>query len=101
MNDVLAAKHATYGVCVFRAATPKENIVYPIPLRARLPVIAIPLRPADQDVPLDLQPLINQCHERGCYHRLDYEALLDPPLSAEDSAWVNEYLREASVLPTP
>ena len=49
-------------------------------LGERLPVIRVPLRPADADVVLDLQPLIDQCHERGRYHLLNYRLALDPPL---------------------
>jgi hypothetical protein len=41
----------------------EEHEVYPIRLRERLPGIRVP-RPTDADVVLDLQPLIDQCHER-------------------------------------
>lgn len=62
---------ATYGVCVFRA---RENVadVYPIPLQARLPVVKIPLRREDEDVPLDLQPLIEQAWRNGRYEVTNY-----------------------------
>ena len=85
--------NACYGVCVYRAAKPTEHEVYPIRLRDRLPILRIPLRPTDADVVLDLQPLIDQCHERGRYHRLDYRDVLDPPLPAEDAAWIDSLLR--------
>lgn len=89
----LRNKSATYGVCVFRITRPKEREVYVIGLREKLPAVSIPLRPADADVVLDLQPLIDQCHERGRYHRLNYQAELYPPLSADDAAWVDSVLR--------
>ena len=72
---------------------PAEREVYPIPLRERLPAIRVPLRPTDADVVLDLQPLIDQCHERGRYHLLDYRLDPDPPFAPEDAAWVDEILR--------
>lgn len=75
----------SYAVCVFRAAAGSDYALYPIQFRERLPVIRVPLRPADVDVLIDLQPLIDQCHERGRYHRLDYQAPLVPPLADEDS----------------
>jgi hypothetical protein len=59
----------------------------------RLPAIRVPLRPTDADVVLDLQPLIDQCHERGRYHLLDYRLNPEPPLPPEDVAWVDEILR--------
>ncbi|MBE7504612.1 MAG: DUF4058 family protein, partial [Verrucomicrobiales bacterium] len=45
------------------------------------------------DVVLDLQPLIDQCHERGRYHRLDYRLDLQPPLPPEEAVWVDQVLR--------
>jgi hypothetical protein len=85
---------ACYGVCVFRAGRPTEREVYPIRLRERLPAIRVPLRPTDADAVLDIQPLIDQCHERGRYHLLNYRIDLDPPLSPEEAAWVDQILRE-------
>ena len=85
---------APYGVSVLRATQPKEREAYIIGLRKRLPVISIPLRPTDADIALDLQPLIDQCHERGRYHRLRYQVPLDPPLSAADAAWAEGILRQ-------
>ena len=93
LRDALREKGATYAVCVSRATRPSNREVYPIKLRDRLPVIRVPLRATDADVTLDLQPLIDQCHERGRYHRLNYRLELDPPLPAADAAWIDEVLR--------
>ena len=94
IRNVLRRVGAGYGVCVFRAARPAEHEVYPIPLRERLPAIRVPLRPTDADVVADLQPLIDQCHERGRYHLLNYRLDLDPPFPSEETAWVDGILRE-------
>jgi len=93
IRNVLAQKAAGYGVCVFRAALPAARELYPIGLRDRLPAIRVPLRPTDTDVVLDLQPLIDQCHERGRYHLLNYRPDLDPPLPPDEAAWVDQVLR--------
>jgi hypothetical protein len=85
---------ACYAVCVFRASKPAEREVYPIRLRDRLPAIRVPLRSTDADVVLDLQPLVDQCHERGRDHRLDYHLDLHPPLAPEEAVWVDHLLRE-------
>ena len=53
-------------------------------LRQRLPVIAIPLRPADRDIPLDLQAILAQCYRNGGYDDIDYAGEPDPPLSTQD-----------------
>jgi hypothetical protein len=94
----LKRANACYAVCVFRAARPGEREVYPIRLRGRLPAIAIPLRASDSDVVLDWQLLIDQCHERGRYHLLNYRLELDPPLEAEEAAWVEQRLHEHGLL---
>jgi hypothetical protein len=93
IRETLRQAGACYGVCVFRATQPNGREVYPIRLREGLPAIRIPLRPTDEDVLLDLQPLIDQCHERGRYHRLDYRRDLDPPLAPDDAQWVDDRLR--------
>lgn len=92
IRDVLRRIGACYGICVIRAARPGEYEVYPIRLRERLPAIRVPLRPTDADVVLDLQPIIDQCHERGRYHLLNYQLDLDPPLAPDDANWVSELL---------
>jgi hypothetical protein len=95
--ETLRRAGACYGVCVFRTTQPHEREGYPIRLRERLPAIRVPLRSTDVDVVLDLQPLIDQCHERGRYHLLDYRRDLDPPLAADDAQWVNELLHGAGL----
>lgn len=98
VRKLLTAAAACYGICVFRAIRPEEQEVYPTRFRERLPTIRVPLRSTDADVPLDLQALVNQCHERGRYHLLNYRQTLNPPLSSEDAAWVEKLLRAGHLL---
>jgi hypothetical protein len=98
VRNVLLRAAASYGICVFRAARRGECEVYPNRLRERLPAIRVPLRPTDADVVLDLQPLIDQCHERGRYHLLNYRLPLEPPLPPEDAAWADQLLRQHQLL---
>jgi len=93
IRNVLQQAGACYAVCVHRAALPAAREVYPIRLRDRLPAIRVPLRPTDADVVVDLQALIDQCHERGRYHLLNYRLALDPPLPPEEAVWVDQVLR--------
>jgi hypothetical protein len=81
--------------CVFRATQPDVRAFYSLPLREPLPRIAIPLRPGDRDVALDLPVVINQAYEDGRYERTDYRHPLNPPLSVEDAAWAADLLRKA------
>jgi hypothetical protein len=57
-------KRMPYMVCVFRATRPSERAFYLLPLRERLPRIALPLRPQDRDVVLDLQQVVDETYER-------------------------------------
>ena len=98
VRRVLLDAGATYGVCVFRAGRLNEHEVYPIRLRERLPIVRVPLRPSDSDVTLELQPLIDRCHERGRYYSLKYDLPLDPALPAEDARWAEQLLRQHQLL---
>jgi hypothetical protein len=68
----------------------------PIPLRARLPKIGIPLRSKDPLVELDLQELLDETYVTGRYaRRLDYHRELDPPLGEADAAWADALFKAA------
>jgi hypothetical protein len=84
-----------YMACVRRVALPDKAEVYPMPLWNRLPVVKVPLRPGDADVPLDLQALVEQCYRNGAYEgTLDYSVDPDPPLSGAERDWADEHLHE-------
>jgi Protein of unknown function (DUF4058) len=68
--------------------------VYRVPLRERLPVISIPPRPADPDVSLDLQTILEQCYRNGGYDDIDYRAEPHPSLKTADAKWADALLRE-------
>ena len=82
---------APYRAAIRRGPAPEVELeveYYPLPLRQRLPVIAIPLRPTDQDVLLDLQTPIDLAYEKGRYGmRIDYSTPPNPPLSMPDAEW--------------
>jgi hypothetical protein len=83
-----------YRVCIWRAVHPIQYEVYRVPLRERLPTIRIPLRETDDDVPLDLQALVERAYDTGGYDDLDYELDPDPPLKSRDAQWADALLRE-------
>ncbi len=83
----------TYQVCVQRGWEPDKALVYPVPLSQRLPVINIPLRQTDADVPLDLQALIDRCYENGRYDDIDYQVQPVPVLEPPENKWADELLQ--------
>jgi hypothetical protein len=68
-----------------------------------LPDLTIPLVHPDPDVIVPLQPLVDAVYERSRYgRRIDYTKPLTPPLTPEQSAWLQNRLRgEAEAPPAP
>jgi hypothetical protein len=60
-----------------------------------LPTISIPCRPDDAEVPLSLQPLIDQVYIDGAHDDIDYNKPLRQPLNAEDARWAAELVAAA------
>jgi hypothetical protein len=81
-------EHTIYQAWVTRGVEPEKTQTYVLPLAQRLPALQIPLRPTEQDVLLDLQPLIDQIYISGRYSEdIDYSKPLDPPLSPAEAEW--------------
>ena len=63
-------------------------------LKTRLPTISVPICKPDQDVVLDIQPMIDDIYTPSKYWRsIDYTKPITPPLSADDAAWLDQQLR--------
>lgn len=86
-----------YTVMTIRAGFRHRREIYKCPLRQPLPMIKIPLRAPDPDVDLELQPLVDEIYTTGRYWKVDHETPLEPPLCAEDAAWVAERLAAARI----
>jgi hypothetical protein len=82
-----------YYVTVSRGTRTGECKLYAIDLREPLPMIAIPLRPPDADVMLDLQPLIEHAYRTGRFP-IDYDDPCDPLLEGDDANWARGMLGE-------
>jgi hypothetical protein len=97
-GDLPGGALAPCKACV-RLASPDlsdEAEYYPLPLRERLRRIAIPLRPGDADVVLDLQEPVDDIYVTGRYDlQINYSEPPDPPLSPDDAAWAAERIAMA------
>ena len=83
-----------YRVTVIRRGDRKAARYWPIQLRQKLPVIAIPLKDRDPDVPLDLAAVLQSAYEIAEYDgSIDYTQPPTPPLSPADAKWANHLLR--------
>lgn len=88
---------AAYMICIRRATRLGEAELYPVPLRQPLPNIPVPLRPADKDVVLRLQPILDDCYRDGRYDRIDYRREPVPRLGEVDARWADSILRDAGL----
>lgn len=93
------AIEADYLVLLNRAGTGRVRVskIWPIALNESLPVIPIPLRAPDPDVPLDLAHVFNQIYAANYYqYRLDYQQPVPPPkLRPEMATWLEQRLSMA------
>jgi len=85
---------APYFIFLSRELRRPLTEVWPIPLDQRLPTVPVPLRGDDPDVSLDLQQALTDVYDSFGYKMLtNYTQPPEPPLSAEQAAWVDERLR--------
>jgi hypothetical protein len=93
-EGILPAHQTTYLAWIWRVRDPTHLAVFRMPLRARLPVLPIPLRPTDAEIPLDLQTVLDQCYRNGGYDDIDYKVPPSPPLSDDDREWAAALIHE-------
>ncbi len=95
-QESIAVKLRTPYRAVVRYSWRRTQVdYYAIPLSKPLPTIAVPLRPTDEEAPLDLQKLLDQCYEDGGYDDIDYSEELKFPLPPAEAKWTNQMLRKA------
>ncbi len=59
------------------------------------PVIGIPLRGKDHDVPLDLGAVLKRVYERAAYDlSIDYRKPPTPALKGKDATWARQLIRK-------
>jgi hypothetical protein len=82
-----------YRVLVSRADQRTRTRFWPISVRHPLPVIGIPLRGKDPEVPLDLGAVFRTVYDRAGYDiTVDYRKDPQPPLQGDDAKWAREVL---------
>jgi hypothetical protein len=84
---------SAYRVTLIRA-TARCADIWSLRLQDALPIVPVPLRTPDADVPLDLATAFTTIYDRAAYDlSLNYtEPPPPPPLSAEEQNWVRQRL---------
>jgi hypothetical protein len=84
-----------YTINISRMGKRKALELYAVSLRDKLPNCRIPLRYPDPDAVLELAAVFSRCYDIGGYDLfIDYSEEPDVPLTAAESAWLDEYLQE-------
>lgn len=65
---------------------------WPIDLRERLPIVAVPLAAPDPDAHLDLQAALDRAYDAAGFGSYIYSETPEPPLSEEDTAWAAAFV---------
>jgi hypothetical protein len=98
VDDELTSPRASasdYEIRVRRAWQADAFDSYAIPARKRLPVISIPFRCTDPEVPFDVQEFFDFVYEKGYYgYDIDYRKAPRPPFRGEDAEWADALLRQ-------
>lgn len=82
-----------YLVHVSKRGQRPKGILWPILVSQRLPIIKIPLLPADDDAELALGDVLNTAYDRAGYDLVvDYDKPPRVPLSPPADRWVAEWL---------
>lgn len=90
---------APYFIFLSRAEHRPQIEIWPLLLQEPFPVVPVPLRYPDPDVPLDLTLALRRSYVSARYDlRIDYDQAPPlPPLSAEDNTWLDAHLRGQSL----
>ena len=85
-----------YRILVSRGWERPHAVMHPFGIRQAIPAISVPLQWGENEVHLAVGELLAQVYDRARYDlRIDYGAAPpEPPLSAEDSEWVDGLLRQ-------
>jgi hypothetical protein len=83
-----------YRILISRGDERARTRFWPVGARQVLPVIGIPLRGKDPDVPLDLGAVLRTVYDRAAYDMtVDYRKDPHPPLEGADATWARDLLR--------
>ncbi|MGH7128096.1 MAG: DUF4058 family protein, partial [Planctomycetaceae bacterium] len=89
-----------YLIHVSRVEERPKGRLWPVPLADPLPTVAVPLRSGDEDVPLNLQQILDSVYDRAAYQmEIDYHRGPTPPLSPSLSEWVDHHLKAETLRP--
>ncbi len=89
-----------YRIVVARGWQRPWADVYAFTVRDSIPPFPVPLKRGDDEIEVPLQRLVHAVYDRGSYDlRLNYSAEAIPPLTGDDAAWADAFLRSRGLRP--
>jgi len=86
---------ADYYLFVCRGGAYPQAGVWPFTIRDAIPVLPVPLKPDDADVPLDLQSCVSEIYDTNRYSmRIDYTQPTTPALRPVEAGWATDLLKK-------
>jgi hypothetical protein len=83
-----------YRILVSRSPQRPQAQLYGFSLRQPIPVFLLPLKPAEPEIPVDLQALLIQVYNQARYDlAIDYQQEPVPPLKERDRGWAEAVLQ--------
>jgi Protein of unknown function (DUF4058) len=82
-----------YRILVSRSASRPHAELYAFNLEQPIPVVGIPLKTGEAEIPLDLQTLLARIYDRARYAlTIDYTQTPTPPLRATAQTWAQQII---------
>lgn len=81
-----------YSMLVYRPQNWPSADVWPLQLADQLPNLPVPLRAGEPEASLDLQAVLHSIYDAAGYASYIYTNPPEPPLTAEQQAWAQQFL---------
>jgi hypothetical protein len=85
-----------YRIAVSRVLQRPTVEIWPFGLRDPIPIVPVPLKAGDPELPIDLKAVLDSVYDGGRSELTIYEDPPEPPLSRRDAAWAKKLLTSAS-----
>lgn len=88
-----------YRILVSPSNQRPQAYLYTFNIQDVIPAFALPLRPEDAEIILDLQSILHQIYDQGRYDlMIDYRQKIIPALSKPDAIWAESILKEQGLV---
>ena len=84
-----------YRIAVSRVLQRPSVEIWPFGLRDPIPVVPVPLKPSDPELPIDLKAVLDSVYDGGRSDLTIYDDPPEPPLVRRDAGWAKKLLAKA------